>query len=185
VRGLTFTNSSASYTIAGAALTLQGDTLTAPKISVLAGSHTISAAMALSNATEIAVATGSLLTLTGGITGGQAVTKTGSGTLALSNVNTLGALNVSAGTVQFAAGSTTASAFTLASGATCDFTAGTLYIQKNGGGTDTIDEVNAAITANSITLRGKTAMPVDFKVTEEGGYIKVTAKVKGTVIMMM
>ncbi len=185
VRGLTFTNSAASYTIAGAALTLQGDTLTTPKISVLAGSHTISAAMALSNATEIAVAASSMLTLTGGITGGQAVTKTGTGTLVLSNVNTLGALTVSAGTVRFAADTTTVSALTMTAGATCDFTAGTLYILKNGGGTDTIEKVNAAITANSITLRGKTAMPVDFKVTEEGSYIKVTAKLKGTMIMMM
>jgi hypothetical protein len=185
VRGLTFTNSSASYTIAGAALTLQGDALTAPKLSVLAGSHIISAAMALSNATEIAVATGSVLSLTGGITGGQAVTKTGTGTLALSNVNTLGALTVSAGTVRFATDATTVSALTMTAGATCDFTAGTLYILKNGGGTDTIEKVNAAITANSITLRGKTAVPVDFKVTEEDGYIKVTAKIKGTMIMMM
>ena len=182
VRGLIFTNSAASYTIAGAALTLQGDALTALKISVLAGSHTISAAMALSNATEIAVATNSVLTLTGGITGGQAVTKTGTGTLALSNVNMLGVLTISAGTVRFAAGTTTVSALTLATGAMCDFVTGTLYILKNGGGLDTLDEVNAAITANSITLRGKNALPIDFKVTEEGAYIKVTARLKGTVI---
>ena len=187
VRGLIFTNGAASYTIAGAALTLQGDTMTAPKISVLAGSHTISAAMALSNATEIAVAMNSVLTLTGGITGGQAVTKTGTGTLALGDVNTLGSLTVSAGTVQFASGSTTVSALIITAGATCDFTAGTLYILKGvaGGAIDTIDEVNAAITANTITLRGKSAQPIDFKVTEEGDYIKVTAKVKGTMIMVM
>ena len=186
VRGLTFTNSSASYTIAGAALTLQGDMLTAPKISVLAGSHTISAAMALSNATTIAVdGLTSLLSLTGGITGGQAVTKTGTGTLALSAANTLGALAVSAGTVQFAAGMTTVNALSITAGATCDFTAGTLYIQKNGGGIDTIEEVSAEITANRITLRGSNALPVDFKVTEEGLYVKVTAKLKGTMITVM
>ena len=185
VRGLTFTNSTASYTIAGAALTLQGDTMTAPKISVLAGSHTISAAMVLSNATEIAVAGFSVLTLSGNVTGGQAVTKTGAGTLELGGVNTLGSLTVSAGTVRFASDSTTVIALIITAGATCDFTAGTLYILKNGGGTDTLDEVNAAITANTFTLRGKSAQPIDFKVTEEGGYIKVTAKVKGTMIMMM
>jgi len=95
---------------------------------------------------------------------------------------TLGALTVSAGTVRFTADTTTVSALTLAAGATCDFVTGTLYIVKNGGGLDTLDEVNAAITANSITLRGKNALPIDFKVTEEGAYIKVTARLKGTVI---
>ena len=110
------------------------------------------------------------------------MTKTGNGTLALSAANTLGALTISAGKVQFVAGTTTVSALTIASGATCDFFAGTLYILKNGGGTDTIEEVNAAITANSIILRGSNALPTNFKVTEEGAYIKVMAKLKGTMI---
>jgi autotransporter-associated beta strand protein len=182
LKGLVFANPS-SFTLSGTALTLQGDA----SIKVTAGSHTISVPLALSNVTEIAVAPDSLLTLSGGITGGQAVAKTGTGTLALSGVNTtLGALTVSAGTVRFTAGTTTVSALTITAGATCDFTAGTLYILKNGGGTDTIEEVNAAITANSITRRGSNALPADFKVTEETinsvVYIKVVAKVNGTVI---
>jgi autotransporter-associated beta strand protein len=177
LKGLIF-NNAASFTLSGTALTLQGDA----SIKVTAGSHTISVPLALSNATEIAVASSAMLTLSGNVTGAQNVTKTGTGTLALSAANTLGALNVSAGKVQFVAGTTTVSAFTIASGATCDFFAGTLYIVKNGGGIDTIDKVNAAITANSITLRGKNALPIDFKVTEEGAYIKVTAKLKGTMI---
>lgn len=182
LKGLIFANPS-SFTLSGTALTLQGDA----SIKVTAGSHTISVPLALSNATEIAVAPDSLLTLSGGITGGQAVAKTGTGTLALSGVNTLlGALTVSEGIVRFAAGTTTVSALTLASGAKCDFVTGTLYILKNGGGTDTIEEVNAAITANAITLRGSNALPADFKVTEETinsvVYIKVVAKVNGTVI---
>jgi autotransporter-associated beta strand protein len=181
LKGLVFANPT-SFTLSGTALTLQGDA----SIKVTAGSHTISVPLALSNATEIAVAPDSLLTLSGGITGGQAVAKTGTGTLALSGVNTLGALTVSAGTVRFTAGTTTVSALTITAGATCDFTAGTLYILKNGGGMDTIEEVNAAITANSITRRGSNALPADFKVTEETinsvVYIKVVAKVNGTVI---
>ena len=181
LKGLIFANTS-SFTLSGTALTLQGDA----SIKVTAGNHTISVPLALSNATEIAVAPDSLLTLSGGITGGQAVAKTGTGTLALSGVNTLGALTVSAGTVRFTAGTTTVSALTITAGATCDFTAGTLYILKNGGGIDTLDEVNAAITANAITRRGSNALPADFKVTEETinsvVYIKVVAKVNGTVI---
>ena len=192
VRGLTFTNSAASYTIAGAgSLTLQGDALTAPRISVMAGSHTVSVPLALSNATEIAVAGSSVLTLAGNVTGAQNITKTGAGTLALGGVNTLGALTVSAGTVRLVAGSTTVSSLTLASGAKCDIVAGTLYILKGvaGGAIDTIDEVNAAITANTITLRGSNAAPADFKVTEETVdsvvYVKVMRKSTGTLISVL
>ena len=186
VRGLTFTNSAASYTISGAALTLQGDALTTPKISVLSGSHTISVSMALSNATEIAVATNSTLTITENITGAQNVTKTGTGLLVLSGAtNTLGALAISAGAVRFADGATTVSAFTLASGTTCDFVTGSLSILKNGGGLDTVSEVTEALTTNAFTVRGKTAVPADFKVTDEGSTIKVMAKVKGTLIRFM
>jgi fibronectin-binding autotransporter adhesin len=185
VRGLTFANSAASYTISGAALTLQGDTVTTPRIAVLSGSHTISVSMALSNATEIAVAGSSVLTLTGGITGGQDVTKTGTGLLVLSGGNTLGALTISAGTLRLEAGTTTVTSFTLASGATVDFVTGALVILKNSGGIDTLDEINAAITANAFTLRGKNAVPAEFNVKDEGSTIKVTAKVKGTLIRFM
>jgi autotransporter-associated beta strand protein len=171
-------------------LTLQSDALTAPRIAVAAGSHTVSVPLVLTGATTITVdGLTSLLSLTGGITGGQAVTKTGSGTLALGGVNTLGALAVSAGKVRFAAGSTTVSALMIAAGATCDFATGTLYIQKDGGGIDTMEEVNAAITANTITLRGKNVASTDFKVTEETinsvVYVKVMLKSTGTLIKVL
>jgi hypothetical protein len=193
VRGLLFTNSAASYTIAGAgSLTLQGDALTAPRLAVAAGSHTISVPLALTGATTIAVdGLAGLLSLTGGLTGGQAVTKTGTGTLALGGVNTLGTVTVSAGTVRLASGTTTANSLTLAPGATFDFVAGTLYIQKGvaGGAIDTVSEVNAAITANTITLRGSNATPADFKVTEEtirsAVYVKVMKTSTGTLIRML
>ena len=193
VRGLTFTNSAASYTVAGAgSLTLQGDALTAPRISVMAGSHTVSVPLALTGATVINVdGLASLLSLTGGITGGQAVTKTGTGTLALSGVNTLGALTVSAGAVRLESGTTTGSSLTIASGATLDVAAGTLYLLKGvaGGTLDTVSEVNAAITANTITLRGSNAAPTDFKVTEETVdsvvYVKVMKKTTGTMIRVL
>lgn len=35
-----------------------------------------------------------------------------------------------------------------------------------------MDEVNAAITANAIILRGSPVTSADFRVTEEGAYIK-------------
>ena len=133
----------------------------------------------------------SLLSFTGGFTGGQAVTKTGTGTLALGGVNTLGALTVSAGAVRLVAGTTTVSSLTLASGAKCDVVAGTLYILKGvaGGAIDTVSEVNAAITANTITLRGSNAAPTDFKVTEETissvVYVKVMRKSTGTRISVL
>ena len=119
------------------------------------------------------------------------MTKTGTGTLALGGVNTLGALTVSAGTVRLASGTTTASSLTIASGATFDVAAGTLYLLKGvaGGAIDTVSEVNAAIAANTITLRGSNAAQVDFKVTEETVdsvvYVKVMKKSTGTLIRVL
>ena len=182
LKGLIFANPD-SFTLSGTALTLQGDALTAPRISVTAGSHTISVPLALSNATEIAVATDSMLTLSGGTTGEQAVTKTGTGTLALSNVNTLGALTVSAGTVKQTAGTTTLDSLTFAGG-TFDLLAGTLRITEGvaGGAIDTIAEVEAAITAGTIKGRGQTLQSSEFKISVVDGYVKVELKMRGTLI---
>jgi autotransporter-associated beta strand protein len=184
VRGLTFNNGSASYTLSGSAsLTLKGDTLTTPKLSVTAGSHTISVPMALSNATEIAVAASSVLALSGGITGGQAVNKTGTGTLVLSAANTLGALTVSAGTVKQTAGTTTLASLTLAGG-TYDLWTGALLITEGvaDGAIDTIAEVESAITAGTIKGRGQTVAISSFKISVVDGYVKVELKMRGTVI---
>ena len=184
VRGLTFNNGSAAYTLSGSgSLTLQGDALTAPQMTVLAGSHTIGVPIALSNATEIAVATDSMLTLAGNVTGAQNVTKTGAGTLALGGVNTLGALIVSAGTVKQSGGTTTLSALTLAGG-TYDLWTGTLRISEGaaGGAIDTLAEVEAAITAGTIQGRGKVLLTSEFKIAVVDGYVKVELKAHGTVI---
>jgi hypothetical protein len=186
VRALTFDNS-ATYTIAGSggSLTLKGDTLTTPKLSVTAGSHTISVPIALSNATEIAVAASSQLTLAGNVTGAQDVTKTGSGTLALGGVNTLGALTVSAGMVKQSGGTTTLSALALSPGSTYDLWTGALLIAEGtaGGVIDTVAEVEAAITAGTIQGRGKTLPTSEFKITVADGTVKVELKAHGTVVM--
>jgi hypothetical protein len=184
VRGLSFNNSSAAYTLSGSgSLTLQGDALTAPQMTVLAGSHTISVPLALSNATTFAVDNTSILTLAGHVTGAQTVTKTGDGTLALGGLNTLGALIVSAGTVKQAGGMTTLAALTLAGGA-YDLWTGTLRIAEGvpGGAIDTIAEVEAAITAGTIKGRGQTVPVSSFKISLVDGFVTVELKTRGTVI---
>lgn len=150
------------------------------------------------------------LTLAGNVTGGQAVTKTGLGTLALSGNSTLGALTVSSGTVRQASGMTSAGPLAIASGArldlatgslTCDSLTldgtfnflrggvGTLYIRKGaaGGSVDTIGEVTGAISGGLITLGGLAAAPSDFSVKEETinsvVYVKVAKSIKGTVLL--
>lgn len=187
VRGLTFNNGSAAYTLSGSgSLTLQGDALTAPQMTVLAGSHTINVPVALSNATTFAVDNTSMLTLAGNVTGAQNVTKTGTGTLALSGVNTLGALAISAGTVKQTAGTTTLASLTLAGG-TYDLWTGTLLIAEGvaGGAIDTIAEVEAAITAGSLKGRGQTVPVSSFRISVVGGFVTVELKMRGTVISFL
>jgi autotransporter-associated beta strand protein len=186
VRSLIFNNNS-SYSLAGTggALTLQGDALTAPQMTVLAGSHEISVPIALSNATQIAVAASSQLTLSGNVTGAQNVTKTGTGTLVFGGVNTLlGALTVSAGTVKQAGGTVTLSALALLDGSTYDLWVGVLRIAEGaaGGAIDTVAEVEAAITAGTIQGRGKVLPTSEFKIAVVDGYVKVELKAHGTVI---
>jgi autotransporter-associated beta strand protein len=97
---LTFNHAGAGYTIAtgtGGSLTL-GTASAAATVVNLAGAHTISANIALANATEVQTAAGTNLTISGGISGAGSLTKSGSGNLTLSGSNSLsGATTLSAG----------------------------------------------------------------------------------------
>ncbi len=99
--GITFNYAATSYTIAqvaGGSLTLQGSG--GALVSVLAGSHTISAPVHLASPTAVSTAPASGLTISGPIDGSGGVTLTGGGTLTLSGSNTCtGPTQVNGGTL--------------------------------------------------------------------------------------
>ncbi len=99
--GITFNNAATSYTIAqgaGGSLTMQGGN--GATVSVLAGSHTISAPVHLASGTTINLAAATILTVSGSIDGSARLTKTGGGTIYLSGTNSYaGGTVVSAGTL--------------------------------------------------------------------------------------
>lgn len=214
LRGLTF-NSPAAYTLAGSALTLAGDPFTAPRLAVENGSHTVALPLLLDAALTVDVAgSDDTLTLSGAVTGGQPLTKTGAGTLALSGDNTLGTVAVSSGRIQmtdgissfnalsigadasfsfFTRALTVANGLTLAAGGTFNFQTyggGTLALRRgtDGGAIDTVAELTAAIAAAQVTVKGNPAPLSVFVIGEEeiGGVWHVTAKLKtfGTVITL-
>jgi autotransporter-associated beta strand protein len=213
VRALVFTNGAASYAVAGSgSLTLQGDALTAPLVRVTAGSHAVSVPVELAQAAAVDVASGCGLTLAGAISGGQALTKTGAGSLTLSGDNALGAVAVSGGTVVMSAGTSAFDALSLADGAAFSLVAGSLTLQSglaltgsgtlnvqrvggsllikrgsDGGALDTVSDVTAAIAAGRVTARGRSVAASAFNVTEVNvsgtWYVSVTLKSYGTMIM--
>lgn len=74
----------------------------AGNVTVNSGHHTIANAVTQTVNTAWSVANGSSMTVSGVLSGGYGVTKTGGGTLALSAVNTFsGGLNINGGTVAF------------------------------------------------------------------------------------
>jgi autotransporter-associated beta strand protein len=100
--GITFNSATISYTInqgSGGSLTLQGGGNSAT-ISVLAGSHTISAPVHLVSNTAVSVAATTMLTITTSIDGSGSLTTTAAGKLVLAAANTFsGGLFVQSGTV--------------------------------------------------------------------------------------
>jgi hypothetical protein len=109
---INFNNALASYTIAGTnAITLDitvdgfGNTQGVPEISVLSGSHTISAPINLPRSTMINVGpSSSVLTLSGTVSSsGVTLNKIGAGTVEMNNVRAA-ALNVNGGTVKIRPG---------------------------------------------------------------------------------
>lgn len=109
VGGLTFNNATAGYTIAqgtSGSLTIDNGTAQSAPISVLAGSHTITAPVILNTDAAIDVAASSALAISGNISGARAITKTNSGSLDLTGTNTYsGGTSLNGGLLSFSAGS--------------------------------------------------------------------------------
>jgi len=100
---LTFNNNAANYTITSGGsntLTLDASAGTA-NVQVLAGSHVISAPVALADDTNVNITGGSTLTIPNLDPMGHRITKSGTGTLSVNNVRGE-RLNVTAGTVRIA-----------------------------------------------------------------------------------
>jgi autotransporter-associated beta strand protein len=215
LRGVAF-NNAVSYTIAGSgALTLSGDATTAAQITVAEGSHTIALPLTLTDALSVEVTgAASALTLSGTVTGGQALTKTGEGVLTVSGDQALGVVTVSGGEMRMTRGTSAFDALSVANGAVFSFGTGSLTLAdgltvavggafnfqvfgggalllargSDGGAIDTAAEVLAAITDGRITVKGQAADVSVFVVTEEevGGlwYVKVSLKAYGTLISL-
>jgi autotransporter-associated beta strand protein len=86
--GITFDNSTTSYTIAqgtGGSVTLQASGQAT--VSVLAGTHAISAPVGLLSNTSFSIAAGSSLTVSGDISGDGSLTESGGGVLRLTGAN--------------------------------------------------------------------------------------------------
>jgi autotransporter-associated beta strand protein len=116
---MTFSNASASYTVAqgsGGSITMGTENAAQSIITNAAGTHSVSAAVALARATQVGVATNSKLTLSA-VNGTNALDKTGTGTLSITGSGNLsGDTTVSAGTLNVN-GSIASSDVTVESGA--------------------------------------------------------------------
>lgn len=102
-------NNNNAYTIGGSS-TLTLDTSSGnTAISVSLGSHTISAPIAANDSLDVSMPAASVLTLSGGVTGGPGLTlnKSGAGKLAISSLRTTN-VNVNQGTVQIVTGRSSA-----------------------------------------------------------------------------
>jgi fibronectin-binding autotransporter adhesin len=123
IKTLTFDNASASYAVAGVSggsLALLNAGTSSATVAVNAGSHGVSLPVSLGSNTAIDVAAGSLLSMSGVVSGAKAVTKTGAGTTVFSGSNTYGgATTVAAGRLLIHGFQTAATgAITVESGAT-------------------------------------------------------------------
>jgi len=123
IKSLTFDNASASYALAGVSggsLALLNAGTSSATVTVNAGSHGVALPVSLGSNAAIDVATGSILSMSGVVSGAMAVTKTGAGTTVFSGNNTYGgATTVAAGRLLIHGDQTTATgAITVGSGAT-------------------------------------------------------------------
>jgi len=123
VKSVTFNNASASYAIAGASggsLALLNAGTSAASIAVATGFHSIGLPVSLGSDAGLDVATGSILSIGGIVSGAKNVTKTGVGTTIFSGNNSYGGLtSVAAGTLLIHGDQSAATgAITVAGGAT-------------------------------------------------------------------
>ena len=117
---MTFSNASASYTVApgsGGSITMGTENAAQSIITNAAGSHTVSAAVALARATQVGVATNSKLTLSA-VNGTNNFSKTGAGTLSIAGNGDLNGTTTVTGGVLNVNGSLSNSAVTVSTGAT-------------------------------------------------------------------
>jgi autotransporter-associated beta strand protein len=119
--GVTFNSSMTSYTIApgtGGSLQMNNGASSAA-IDVAAGSHSITAGLALLSNLSVDAAAGSTLTIGGAISGaGKSLTLTGAGTVILSGPNSFtGGTNVSGGSLIVEYGASLGGSLTIGSGA--------------------------------------------------------------------
>ena len=178
---------------------------------VTAGSHAISVPVALAQTTTADIAAGCALALSGTVTGGQALAKSGAGALTLSGDNTLGAVTVTGGTVLLAGGTSTCAGLSLADATAFSQSGGTLTLEggltvagsanydllngvaklllkrgSDGGAVDTVSDVTAAVAAGQLRARGLAAPLSAFRVSEvdAGGtiYVQVALKAIGTLL---
>jgi fibronectin-binding autotransporter adhesin len=158
-------NNTNSYTLAGTgAVTLQ-TAAGAAEISVLAGSHTISAPVLLASPVSVN-ALGGNLELSGNIAGSGTLTKTGSGALLLSAASTFGGLTVNAGTLKLSAANTfggltavNGGTLTLANSQALQYS----LLQPGGTGTVTFDTLTAA-TLGGLQGSGQLSVVVNLSV---------------------
>lgn len=133
---LTFSNAIAAYTLApgtGGSVTI-GTSDSTGTISTTAGTHQITASLALGNAASVATSTGAVMTLAGALSGSSPLTKTGSGLLAITGTGSFsGATTVTEGTLKVN-GSIASSGVTVQSGATLagSGTVGPIALQAGG-----------------------------------------------------
>lgn len=139
-------DSAQSYTFtagAGGTLTFNNGTKEA-QLAVLKGSHTISTPIALGSNLKADVLSDAAVTLTSPVSGAASITKTGTGTLALSGANTYSAgTSINEGTVQFARLNS------LGSG---DIAFGGGALRWAAGNTDDISDRNVTIHTGGATL---------------------------------
>lgn len=120
LRSLTFDNAAASYYLTqGGSGRIQLGTISGNgALSVLAGSHTVSAGIELAQATTASVAAGAKLLVSGALTGSAAFTKSGAGHLEVDSTGSLSGATTVDGGLLTVNGSLANSAVTVASGGT-------------------------------------------------------------------
>jgi len=162
VGGLTFTASTAAYTInqgSGGTLTLSGGIQQLGTVTV-----TMSNGMTLSagNTMNVSQATGAL-TLAGILYGTGSITKLGSGTLSLGTISYTGTTTIDQGTLTLTGNSTAGTlTFGLTDGST---TVGNLNLSSASGTFTALTSWNNSATANTITIGSGNALTIKGPVT--------------------
>ncbi|MCC6126992.1 MAG: autotransporter-associated beta strand repeat-containing protein [Pirellulales bacterium] len=146
-------NSASDYKIQGTAtLTLARGSLPANRIEVLGGNHEIAVPILMNDATQIDIAAGKTLTLSGIVGGANPLTKQGAGALILSNDNAYtGATTIAGGTLVLTGGGQIANSSSIVNSATFRIFDGTHAVNAITGTGSTEVYDTSILTASSIT----------------------------------